>query len=294
LGPVEVRAGERIVNPGQPRQRAVLAALAADAGRLVTVPAMVDRIWGERPPAGARHALYSHIARVRRVLGAAAAVDGGAARLTRLPGGYVLDLPPDAVDLHRFRRLVEQAREPDREEVHRVRLLREALDLWRGEPLADVSGAWATRMRETWRQEYVDAMVSWARGADPAAVVGPLTGLLAEHPLVEPVAAALMRALAATGRPAQALDCYSAIRRRLADQLGTDPGTELQEMHRAILRGEMEPVAWLDGVLAEAADQPTAVLVAALAALATEVDRRHRTPVTRPQLIHNVPHHWVP
>jgi hypothetical protein len=95
----------------------------------------------------------------------------------------------------------------------RAALLREALDLWRGEPLAGLNGQWAARVREAWRRQRVDAVVGWAhlesRVGDPVPVIGPLTGLLGEYPLVEPLTEALMRALHAAGRGAEALDCYA-------------------------------------------------------------------------------------
>jgi DNA-binding SARP family transcriptional activator/tetratricopeptide (TPR) repeat protein len=305
LGPVELRAGDRVVSAGQPRQCAVLAALAVDAGRLVTVGTLVDRVWAEEPPAGARRALYSHIARIRRMLAEAGAVDGMAARVVRGSGGYTLDVATDLVDLHRFRRLVDGARQYHSGELAGVRSLREALDLWRGEPLAGVPGPWAERMREVWRQEYLDAAVTWAlgevRSGRPGAVIGPLTDLLAEYPLVESVAAAMMQALYAAGRAAEALDCYAATRRRLIDELGADPGAELQRLQQAMLRGEFDQggppagssptppatyppaqlpldvygftgrdceLAELDAILAKAADQPTAVIVSAVSGMA--------------------------
>src|SRR6266550_3895736 len=112
-------------------------------------------------------------------------------------------------------------------------------------PLAGLPGEWAERTRVSWRQQYVDAVVAWAQAelaaGDPAAVVGPLSELAGEHPLVEPVAAVLMRALVAAGRTADALDRYTTIRRRLADELGTDPGPELRTVHQAVFSGELAP-----------------------------------------------------
>jgi tetratricopeptide (TPR) repeat protein len=246
LGPVEVWAGGRLVDVGQPRQRSVLAALLVDAGRLVTLEALVDRVWGERTPNGAHHALYSHVARVRRALAQASAADGTTVRLLRHSGGYLLDIDPDRVDLHRLRRLVEQARDPANEDTERLALLREALGLWRGEPLAGLAGAWAARVREAWRQLRLDAMLAWAqaelRVGDPSAVIGPLAEQAGEEPLVEPLTVMLMRALHAAGRSAEALDRYTATRRRLAEELGADPGIELQELHQSILRGDLDPL----------------------------------------------------
>ncbi|MFJ9541102.1 AfsR/SARP family transcriptional regulator [Streptomyces sp. NPDC101225] len=239
-GPVEVLVREAPVDLGPPQRRAVLAALAVDTGRPVPVEVLVDRIWGADPPEGARRALYAHIARIRRL--AEALDDGGDGRLPvlRRSGGYQLDLDPDRVDLHRFQRLAAQARDGARPHRARVALLREALGLWRGEPFAGLTGTWPARMRETWRRQRVDAVVRLAdmeiQGGDPAAVVGELTDLLGEYPLTEPLAEALMRALHATGDSGEALRCYAQTRRRLVEELGTEPGRRLWELHHEILR----------------------------------------------------------
>jgi DNA-binding SARP family transcriptional activator/tetratricopeptide (TPR) repeat protein len=264
LGPVEAWAGPARVELG-PRLCAVLAALAVDAGRLVPADVLVDRVWGEDAPDRARRTLHTHITRVRRVAEQVSAAGDGPAAVLRRTGGYLLDVDPGAVDLHRFRRLVEQARAPAAGERQRLELLREAVDLWRGEPLTGVAGEWAARLRPSWRQEQVAAVVSWAdaelRTGDPAAVPAPVAALLEEFPLVEPLAAALMRAFAAAGRTAEALDVYTALRERLADELGADPGAELQAVHQAVLRGELPPA----GSGAPAGPAPVAGAGAAMA-----------------------------
>ncbi|MFI6558990.1 AfsR/SARP family transcriptional regulator [Streptomyces sp. NPDC050534] len=239
-GPVEVLVREAPIDLGPPQRRAVLAALAVDTGRPVSVEVLIDRIWGADPPEGARRALYAHIARIRRL--AERLDDGGDGRLPvlRRSGGYQLDLDPDRVDLHRFQRLAVQARDSARPDRTRVALLREALGLWRGEPFAGLTGTWPARMRETWRRQRVEAAVRLAdmeiNGGDPAAVVGELTDLLGEYPLTEPLAEALMRALHATGDSGEALRCYAQTRRRLVEELGTEPGRRMWELHQEILR----------------------------------------------------------
>jgi DNA-binding SARP family transcriptional activator/tetratricopeptide (TPR) repeat protein len=243
LGPVEVHAGGRVLGPGRPQQQVVLAVLAVEAGRLVSAEALVDRVSGQAPPARASQLLHTHITRIRRLLEQAQTAGGDPVRVARRAGGYVLEIPPQRVDLHRFRQLVARAADGDRPAGDRAGLLREALDLWRGEPLAGLSGLWVEATRQVWRQQRLAAVLSWARSGlaagDPSVTVARLAQELAEHPLVEPLAAVLMRALAATGRGAEALACYAAVRRRLADELGADPGPELRAVHRAILRGEL-------------------------------------------------------
>ncbi len=252
LGPVQVWTAGRLVDGGQPRQRLVLAGLLADAGQLVTSEQLVDRVWGQAPPAGARRALHSHIARVRKLLAVAAGPGQEPAPLVHRFGGYMLDIDPDRVDVHRFRRLLIRAGEPGCAESERVGLLREAVGLWRGEPLAGLPGQWAARVREGWHRQRTQAVVAWAdaelSSGTPDAVIGPLTDLAGEYPLVEPLTAVLMRALYGAGRGAEALACYSAARTCLVNELGTEPGAELQEVHRAVLRGDLDRPALVSAV----------------------------------------------
>ncbi|WP_433306590.1 BTAD domain-containing putative transcriptional regulator [Actinoplanes sp. CA-030573] len=236
-GPVEVRADGERIDAGQPRQRAVLAALLADAGRPVPVDTVVDRVWGQAPPRGARASLQAHVTRIRQML--------GDIPLTFAAGCYTLEIDPLRVDLHRMRHLAAQARSPKVDDPDRLTLLREAIDLWRGEPLAGVRGPWAEQYRQVWRQEHVAAAVAWGeaelRAGDPAAAIAVLADLAGEHPLTESLAAVLMRALAAAGRPAEALARYETVRRHLVDELGADPSPELQAAYQVILRGSAPP-----------------------------------------------------
>ncbi|MEO3808728.1 BTAD domain-containing putative transcriptional regulator [Sphaerisporangium sp. B11E5] len=242
LGPVEVVASGATFAVGPPQRCTVLAALAADAGRQVTVETLITRVWGDRPPERARRALQAHVTRLRRTLEQAGAHGGPAAPLARRSDGYLLGVEPERVDVHLFRLRLRQAREASRAE--RVRLLREALGLWRGEALGGLHGNWAERTRRDWRREHLDAVVSWADAellaGDAAAVIGPLTESVHQNPLFEPLVAVLMRALYTVGRSAEALDLYSATRRRLVDELGAEPGAELRRAHQGILRGDLD------------------------------------------------------
>lgn len=205
------------------------------------VDSLVDRVWGESPPARVQHAIYSYVARLRAVL----AGDPSAPRLVRRSRGYLLDADPDSVDVHRFHEhlaLARTSRDPDR---MRADLLREGLALWRGSPLAEMPGEWAAGLRHVWGQQRLDAVVLWAeielRAGNPAAVIDTLTGLVAEHPLHEPLTGVLMRALHAGGRIGDALACYTRIRESLVDELGVDPSAELRQVHRSILNGDAPP-----------------------------------------------------
>ena len=244
LGVVEMSVAGRPVELGPPQQRTVLACLALEAGRPVSLQTLAGRLWGDEQPAGARTSLYAHLARLRQAVEKAAIAAGAKVGLVRRTGGYVLDVDRDWVDLHRFRRL---ARAPAQTEAARVASLGAALDLWRGEPLAGTSGDWAARVRDSLTKERLDTVTLWASGLlrlDRAAeVIATTRELVSEHPLTEPLVAVLMRALAVCGQEAEALELFTATRARLAEELGADPGQELRLVHEALLRGEIRPVA---------------------------------------------------
>ncbi|MFF5078331.1 BTAD domain-containing putative transcriptional regulator [Actinoplanes sp. NPDC000266] len=235
LGPVELWVDGRRLEAGQPRQRAVLAVLAADTGRVVTTETLIDRLWGDTPPATARRSLHAHVTRVRRVL------DEARIALRRRAGGYLLDAPPGLVDLHRMRGLRDRGRRDGLGAGERAELLREAAGLWRGEPLTGIAGPWADRMRQSWRQERLDLMLAWARAelavGDTGEVIRRLSELAGDHPLAEPLITELIRALHGAGRSAEALERYAGFRHRLGEELGVDPGPELQALHMDLLRG---------------------------------------------------------
>lgn len=241
LGPVELQASGQLVSLGPPRRRAVFAALAVDAGRPVAVSELVDRIWGERPPAEARNALYSYVARIRRVLAESVRDRGIAPRLVGGTGWYRLEVDEADVDLHHFRLLTTDAQQAQ-QETRQAELLSEALQLWRGTPMADLSGMWVEGVRVGCYERRLNAMVGWARVeasmGNHDRVIALLLDVSGEHPLAEPLTAVLMRSLYGAGRTAEALRYYAEIRQRLADELGVEPGPKLQELHRAILRGD--------------------------------------------------------
>lgn len=164
FGEIEVRAAGHVLDVGTPRQQAVLAALAVDAGHPVAVEALVDRVWDESPPVEARNVLYSHLSRIRQLLTRAADLaEEPVVRIERRHAGYVLRVDPDRVDLHRFCRLVEHGCGPRGSEVDRARVLAEALALWRGPPLAAVSGRWAAQVRTSWHRRRLDGVTRWAQ-----------------------------------------------------------------------------------------------------------------------------------
>ncbi|MGV9214272.1 BTAD domain-containing putative transcriptional regulator [Micromonospora sp. RB23] len=242
LGPVEGRSQGRPSSMGRPQQCTVLAALAVEVGRTVPADVLVERVWGQEPPERARRTLHSHITRIRRSLEMIDTSSGNPARLLLGSGGYRLDMEPDDIDLHRFRRLVKRADRRLCSEAEARVLLRQAVALWRGEPLAGLTSAWAERTRNAWTLERLDAVVAWARTelaiGDPQAVIAELNALAYDFPLVESLAATLIQAQYAAGRTSEALDRYAAVRRQMVDALGIEPGPELQQVQQAILQGD--------------------------------------------------------
>ncbi|MDH6461856.1 putative ATPase/DNA-binding SARP family transcriptional activator [Micromonospora sp. A200] len=239
LGSFEVRTDDGALAdvPGA-RLRGLLIALALEPGRVVPKATLVDWIWGEHPPADATNALHRLVSRLRKAL-PEGSVEGQ-------PDGYRLTVEPDAVDAVRFERLVTAGQVRDDDRPRRVRLLREALALWRGAALQDVglqgSGAFdaaVTRLeglRLRALEDRFDAEVALGHGAE---LVTELTDLVAAHPVRERLVAALMRALVAAGRGSEALLVYQRTREALADELGVDPAPELSALHVALLRGEL-------------------------------------------------------
>jgi len=240
LGPLLVRDGTRQVAVSAPRQRVLLAALLLAAGRVVSVDALAETVWDGHPPAGARAALHSAIQRLRSTLGPA-----GAGLIGTRPPGYLIQLGDSEFDVRQFEVLAARGRADAQAGawVQASDLLREALALWRGEALADVPSQ-LLRARELPRLEdqrlhalagRIDADLQLGRHGE---VVAELRQLVAARPLVEHFHAQLMLGLYGSGRQADALAAYQAVRRVLADELGVDPGPELRLLHQRILAAD--------------------------------------------------------
>jgi predicted ATPase/DNA-binding SARP family transcriptional activator len=224
LGPLEVHddGGAPVAVAGV-RLRCLIARLALAGGRAVSTGALAEAVWDCALPADVANALQTLVSRARKALGRATAVEQSAT-------GYRLAVAPDDVDALRFERLVAEG------------AVAEALALWRGPALAD-AGDFAEPFARRLEELRLDATVTLlARELDAgraAARVGELEALAAEHPLHEKLTGLLMRALVATGRQADALAAYEALRGRLADELGIDPGPEVRAVHLEVLRGEI-------------------------------------------------------
>jgi DNA-binding SARP family transcriptional activator len=233
LGPLEVIAeGEPILLAGR-RQRALLAALLLQGGRVVGADRLLHDLWGEQPPRTAPTSLHNLVSQLRKQLGTKVLE-------TRAPG-YVLRVSPDQIDAQRFESALAMARKVAPEE--RVRLLREALGLWRGPPLAEFTfeqfAQSEIRRLEELRlvavEERIEADLDLGRHGD---VIGELEGLVAEHPLRESFRRQLMLALYRSGRQAEALEVYQDARTRFVEELGIEPGPELRRVQAEILRQE--------------------------------------------------------
>ncbi|MGW0914063.1 BTAD domain-containing putative transcriptional regulator [Streptomyces sp. NPDC002784] len=217
---------------GGARLRALLSVLALRGGRAVPVQVLVDEVWGADPPADAAGALQALVGRLRRVLGAEA--------VESVEGGYRLAAGPDDIDLHRFERLTADGIRAlaDGDPAKAAGVLDDALALWRGPVLADLpdrtaeAARWETRRLDALRARHTAALaLGQAETALPE-----LTALCDTHPLDEPLQALRLRALRDTGRAAEALAAYDDVRQLLAEQLGSDPGAELRELHAELLK----------------------------------------------------------
>ncbi|PSL57093.1 DNA-binding SARP family transcriptional activator [Saccharothrix carnea] len=238
LGEVGAEVDGRLVELGTPRQRCVLAALAIDAGRVVPADRLVERVWGVDAAPRARSTLHNYISRLRGVLAGAAGV-----AIVRRSGGYALiaDTAEPVVDLYRFRALCSAAEAAVDDELT-ARLLTEALALWRGDALTGVAGEWVAAERDRLEQErlateheLVDARL---RAGDGGELLAELSARAVRHPLDERVAGQYLVALHRAGRTTDALEHYRHVRTQLVDELGTDPGAALQELHRQILAAD--------------------------------------------------------
>jgi predicted ATPase/DNA-binding SARP family transcriptional activator len=230
LGPLEVIDDDVVVALNAAKPRALLAMLLLRANEFVSNDRLIDDLWEDKPPATAGKVLQTYISQLRRTLGQEVIETG--------PGGYRLRVDPERVDLLRFRRLVADGRGGEREEV--ASRLREALALWRGEPLVEFSHqAWARGEAERLDAVRLDAVerrieADLAAGRDRE-LIDELETLVGAHPLRERARAQLMLALYRAGRQADALAAYRAAREASVESLGLEPGARLRDLERAIL-----------------------------------------------------------
>src|SRR5665213_1712528 len=238
LGPFGVERDGSAVPLGGRRQRSVLALLTMHVGEVLSADRIAEEIWAGDPPPSATRTVHSYVSRLRSSLRGADGTDV----LVRRDPGYVLTVEPSCVDAVRFEHLVERAvgtlGAGDPEEANRD--LRQALSLWRGEALSDFAydhfAATESQRLDGRRLEAlelrIDTDLALARHAQ---VVAELESLVAMHPLRERFWAQLMVALYRCGRQSDALAAYGRVRRTLVDELGLEPGQELQLLERQVL-----------------------------------------------------------
>ncbi|MEV6495505.1 AfsR/SARP family transcriptional regulator, partial [Actinoplanes sp. NPDC051633] len=234
LGPLEVAGDDgRLLDLGRPKQRAVLGLLLLHAGRVVSLEHLVDELWGEEPPAQAVASLQAYVSHLRRLLATPRLL------ISQAPG-YRLDVAPDDLDAARFERLAAEGRrlldagEPGAADETLAR----ALSLWRGDVLADqaeIARGERTRLEELRLGALEDRMAAGLALGRPAAVVADLDRLVVAHPYRESLRGLRMLALYRAGRQAEALGAYQETRALLSDELGIDPGPELELLHQRIL-----------------------------------------------------------
>jgi DNA-binding SARP family transcriptional activator len=238
LGPLEVwSATEGWTAIGAPKWRSLLAYLLVRPGQLVSTESLILELWGDRPPAKANNLVSIYIHRLRRLIGDTE----GQVLVFRTPG-YLLRIGSADLDLQQFEQLIADGRsalaadDPERAAA----LLAEALALWRGPLLADVApSALVDREAERANELWLDAAELRAEAVlacgRPAELIPELHRLVADNPLREGLWLVLMRALDEAGRHAEALEAYTQARQVIADELGVDPGAELQQLYARLL-----------------------------------------------------------
>lgn len=235
LGPMEVlRDGQPVPVPGD-RERSLLAILAMERGAVVSTDRLIEALWGEALPNNPRNALQAIVSRLRRALG------GDGVVVTKGPG-YALEIDPRSIDTVRFEELLRLATERGRDDPARAAdLLSDALSLWRGPAYADLAyedsaqneRARLEELRVAAEEEKVAADLALGRNA---AAISQLEHLVVEHPLRERLRSQLMVALYRGGRQSDAVTAYHETRRVLGEELGLDPGPELENTYQLILR----------------------------------------------------------
>jgi predicted ATPase/DNA-binding SARP family transcriptional activator len=238
LGPLCVRSEEGALALGTPAQRSLLAVLLTSPNAPLSDDRLMNELWGDELPASARHLLHVYVSRLRRALGESP--DGP--RITRQGGGYALRLARSELDSSRFEAALAQGlelreREPDAAE----RVLASAMRIWQGAPFADLpEPPPAVREHAAFlEREHLEALEAWGevrlRLGHHRDLIPELAALVAQHPYNETLHGELMLALYRDGRQAEALETARALRRRLRDELGIEPGPAVRDLYRDML-----------------------------------------------------------
>ncbi|MFF5531288.1 BTAD domain-containing putative transcriptional regulator [Streptomyces cinerochromogenes] len=249
LGPFTACIGGASIVPTAAKQRRLLALLAIDTGREVSMASIAEGLWEGCPPTGPSAAVQTYVKQLRQRIAPAASrltprIDAKRI-LLRGHSGYQLQMPQVRVDAWEFERLVQQGHQAiaDGQDDRGVRLLSDGLAMWRGQALGDVRASGALRaealrldeMRIAALETRIDAELRLGRHAR---LVSELTALTTLHPLQENLHAQLMVALCRSGRPSQALEAFRRLRETSVRELGIEPSRRLQELHCRVLAGE--------------------------------------------------------
>jgi DNA-binding SARP family transcriptional activator/tetratricopeptide (TPR) repeat protein len=237
LGPMKAWQGDTELDLGSAHRRTVLAALAMNPNRTVSREELIDAVWGEAPPQSAQGSIYTYVSGLRRALEPGRAKGEGPQLLASIGSGYSLCLDAEAIDVHRFESLREQAqREQAAGDLRGAReTLDTALALWHGVPLSGLPGPFAAAQRARLTEVRLATIERRAEvvleSGGHAELVAELTALTREHPFREPLRGLLMRALAQAGRRIEAIAVYVDVRDRLVASSGTEPGPPLRRLY---------------------------------------------------------------
>ncbi|WP_455431778.1 AfsR/SARP family transcriptional regulator [Streptomyces hawaiiensis] len=250
LGELNATLNGRSVTPTAAKPRQVLAMLALSAGRIVSVPALIEELWGDRPPMSVRTTLQTYILQLRRLIDSALPA-GTPTRakdvlVTRFDG-YLLDVAVEDVDVWVYEQLVDAGNQAiERGDYEAAsRHLGRALDQWQGHALADVRVGMPLSIEVARLEESRLIALDNRIGADIRlgrhnAVLSELTVLTAKHPMHENLCAHHMVSLYRAGRQSQALEVFRNLRQTLNRELGVEPSVRLQRLQRAVLRSELD------------------------------------------------------
>ena len=245
LGPLKVQWQDRVATPTAPKIRQVLALLAMNANNVVRTDQLIEELWEDRPPRSAATTLQTYIYQLRKRYLLAGDGAGEAPSLETTSNGYVLTLEEDCVDVKRFARIAERGRAQfDAGDIETAaETLREALRLWRGPALYDVSIGPVLQAFSVWLEELGKNVLELRIDADMmlgmhAELVGELAALVAEDPTHEGFQSKLILALYRAGRRADALQAFQLAREALDRELGVDPSPKLQQLQRGILTAD--------------------------------------------------------
>jgi DNA-binding SARP family transcriptional activator len=248
LGPLEAQENGRSITPTAGKPRQILALLALEAGQVVTVPTLIEELWGLEPPRSALTTLQTYIMHLRRLIDAALAGDGSATAkdvLATRCGGYVLNVAAGCVDVQAYERQAAAGARAAEAGDYRYasRLLRSALEVWRGPALVDVQAGLRLGIEVVRLEESRLGVLELGIDADLRlgrhyTLLSELAMLNASYPMHENICAQFMVALYRAGQQWRALEVYKRLRDTLVCELGVEPSVRLQRLQRSILKSE--------------------------------------------------------